>query len=136
MAANTSPIFPLTVQNYAITFAAADGTTVKTLYEAGLYGSRVDSVGITSSDTAARVFRIYLSDGTTNYLAGEFSVAAGSGTNGISSALKMLTTAWLSWLDSSGCLFLKAGWSLKIGLKESTITANKLVTFIASGGDY
>ena len=136
MAANTSPIFPLTVQNYAITFAAVDGTTIKTLYEAGLYGSRVDSVGITSSDTAARVFRIYLSDGTTNYLAGEFSVAAGSGTNGISSALKMLTPSWLGWLVASGCLFLKAGWILKIGLKESAVTVDTLVTFIAHGGDY
>lgn len=136
MAANTSPIFPSTVQNYAITFATADGTSIKTMYEAGLYGSRVDSVGVTSSDTVARVFCVYLSDGTTNYLAGEFSVAAGSGTNGISSALKMLTPSWFGWLDASGCLFLKSGWSLKIGLKESTVTADTLVTFIAYGGDY
>lgn len=136
MAANTAPIFPVSVQNYAVNFATVDGTTSKVLFEAGIYGSRVDTVSVVSSDTSARVFRVYLSDGTTDYQAGEFYVAAGAGTNGTSAALKMLTTAWLSWLDSSGCLFLKAGWSLKIGLKGSTITANTLVTFIASGGDY
>ena len=135
MPANTSPIFPLVVQTSAATIVNADGTGEKTLVTAGANGTRIDVVSITSTDTAAVMLTVLVHDGTTSYAVGEIAVPAGSGTNGSTPAIKGLSAESLPWLDASGSLFLKAGWSLRVAAKAA-ITSTKTVTLVAFSGDY
>lgn len=135
MPANTSPIFPLVVQTSAIAIVNADGTGEKALVTAGANGTRVDTVSITSTDTATVTLTVMLHDGTTSYAAGEIAVPAGSGTNGSTPAAKVLSAEYLPWLDASGSLFLKTGWSLRVAAKAA-VTSAKTVTLVAFSGDY
>ena len=135
MAANIAPIFPFVIQTSAITLVNADETTEKTLVTAGTEGTRVDTIAITSTDSASVVLTVKVYDGTTSYAVGEITVPAGSGTNGVAPAIKGLSAAFIPWLDASGSLFLKAGWSLRIAAKAD-ITLDKIVTLVAFSGDY
>lgn len=135
MPANTSPIFPLVVQTSAIAIVNADGTGEKALVTAGANGTRVDTVSITSTDTATVTLTVILHDGTTPYAVGEIAVPAGSGTNGSAPAIKGLSAEGLPWLDTSGSIFLKSGWSLRVAAKAA-VTSAKTVTLVAFSGDY
>ena len=135
MPANTSPIFPLVVQTSAATIVNADGTGEKALVTAGANGTRIDVVSITSTDTAAVMLTVLVHDGTTSYAVGEIAVPAGAGTNGSALAVKGLSLAFLPWLDASGSLFLRTGWSLRVAAKAA-ITSTKTVTLVAFSGDY
>ena len=135
MPANTTPIFPLTVQTSAATIVNADGTGEKALVTAGANGTRVDTVSITSTDSAAVTLAVRVNDGTTSYAVGEIAVPAGAGTNGSALAVKGLSLAFLPWLDASGSLFLRTGWSLRVAAKAA-ITSTKTVTLVAFSGDY
>jgi hypothetical protein len=135
MAANTTPIFPLTIQNSAVAVLPADTTTEKTLVTAGSFGTRIDAISVTSTDTAAQTFKVLLNDGATSYQVGEVVVPATSGTDGITLAVKALNTPFLPWLDSSGSLFLKNGWKLNVACK-ATVTTAKQITWVAFAGDY
>ena len=135
MPANTAPIFSLVVQTSAATITNADGTGEKTLVTAGANGTRIDVVSITSTDTAAVMLKVLVHDGTTSYAVGEIAVPAGAGTNGSALAVKGLSLAFLPWLDASGSLFLRTGWSLRVAAKAA-ITSTKTVTLVAFSGDY
>ena len=135
MAANTSPIFPLVVQTSAATIVNADGTAEKPLVTAGANGTRIDAVSITSTDTATVTLTVMLHDGTTSYAVGEIAVPAGAGTNGSTPAIKGLSAGSLPWLDASGSLFLKTGWSLRVAAKGA-VTSGATVALVAFSGDY
>ena len=73
MAANTSPVFPLTpvisVGNTLLTAnTAKDGTgTVATLYTAGVNGSKLNGVQIAYTGTStATVLRLFINNGSVN----------------------------------------------------------------------
>jgi hypothetical protein len=57
MAANTSPIFELTVTSPSVQIAPADTTTKKTLKAGTTNGSRIDAIYVSSTDTAAVVLK-------------------------------------------------------------------------------
>lgn len=135
MAANTTPIFPLSIQTSAVSFANADGTSEKTIVTAGSEGTRIDVLLVTSDDTTARVFRLLVNNGTTSFIVGEVSVPVGAGTDGATLSVKVLAASVLPWLDSSGSLFLKAGWTLKAAAKVA-VTSGKTIAFVAFSGDY
>jgi hypothetical protein len=135
MAANTTPIFPLTIQTYAVAVVPADTTTEKTLVTAGAYGTRIDVISVTSTDTSAQTFKVLVNDGATSYQIGEVVVPITSGTDGVTLAVKALNTSFFPWLDSSGSIFLEAGWKLNVACK-STVTVAKQVTWVAFAGDY
>lgn len=135
MPANTTPIFPLVVQTSAATIVNADGTGEKTLVTAGANGTRIDAVSITSTDSASVTLAVKAHDGTTSYAVGEIAVPAGSGTNGSAPAIKGLSAAYLPWIDASGSLFLKTGWSLRVAAKVA-VTSGATVALVAFSGDY
>jgi hypothetical protein len=136
MPPNTLPIYPLTVQSAAVSFVNADGTAEKTLVTAGSNGSRIDSVAIASDDTSARVFNVYINNGSTSYRVGTVNVPITAGTDAAATPpVSLLTTGNLPWLDSSGSIFLKAGWKLNVAAQVA-VTAAKTISFVASYGDY
>ncbi len=135
MAANNAPIFPLTIQQSAISILPADTTTEKTLVTGGTNGTRIDVISATSTDTSAVVCQAIINDGSTSYVVGEFTLAIGQGTDGSTKAKKVLNSSDLPWLDASGALFLKAGWKLNIKAK-TTVTTAKALNLVAFSGDY
>lgn len=136
MPANTLPIYPLTIKTDAITFVNADSTSEKTLVTAGTNGARVDVISITSDDTSARVLNVIVNDGAASYKVGTVNVPAGSGTDAaLTLPVKLLYSPILPWLDSSGSIFLEAGW--KINLQpQVAITSAKTVYAVAFYGEY
>ena len=135
MAANISPIFPLTPTGATQTIVAADTTTAKTIITGGTNGTRVDSVAVSSTDTAAQVLNIIINDGTNDRQVGTINIPLGSGTVLGNPAISLLTTSSLPWLPSSGSIFLKTGWVLKLSA-QTTITAAKTISITAFAGDY
>jgi len=136
MSANINPIFPLVIQQSAQTFVLADTTTIKVLFTAGLNGSRIDAIVATSTDTINQLFTVILYDGVTAYNIGELTVIANCGTDGATKAMSLLSLLNFPFLDASGSLYLKNGWSLRLALKTGAIASGKTVTFVTMGGDY
>jgi len=137
MAANTSPVFPLTPKiNWnaaAITAAntAVDGTgTVATVYTAGSNGSRLDGIKVRALGTnVATVLRIFINNGSTNatpannVLFMERAIAATT-----LSQTSELADTWIP-MDIS----LPAGYVVNVVI-GTAVSAGLMVTGV--GGDY
>lgn len=130
MAANTSPIFPLTPKTSTVTLVNADGTTKKTLITAGANGSKIDAVKILSDDTATVTLSFYLNKGGTDYLVGTVSVTAGTGITAGTSPAEAL-----EYVNDGYALALEAGIVLKVAASAS-VTSGKTVTVVAHAGDF
>lgn len=136
MAANTSPIFVLTINNKGQTWVNADGSGVtKDVFVAGANGSRLASVAATSSDTSDRDFSLYAYDGSTAFLIGTVTVAAGAGNAGTTAAINLLSLSLNPWLNSDGSIALPSGWKLQVK-NLTAVTSGKTVTLVALGADY
>lgn len=132
MAANTTPIFPGTVTTDAVRFENADGTTAKTLLTAGSAGTRVDSIVVTSTDTAAKTLTLGLLKGSVTYRIGEIVVPIGAGTNGTEKPADGITLALPS---IGGSIHLESGCSLTVSAQVA-VTSGKAIDVVAFGGDY
>ena len=132
MAANTTPIFPGTVTTDAVRIENADGTTAKTLLTAGTNGARVDSIIVTSTDTADRTLTLYLLKGVVSYRLGEMVIPDGSGTNGTDKPADGITLA-LPFVG--GTIHVEAGCSRTVAAQVA-VTAGKAIDVIAFGGDF
>ncbi len=137
MAANTSPIFPKTVETGANTFANADGTNPKTIVTAGADGARVFSLNAATDDTAAIDFSVYVQrDGAgTNELLGTVSVPAGAGNVSGTPAVNLLDPSKIKGLDADGSLILGGTDLLRVAARTA-VTAAKTTYVVASYGDY
>lgn len=140
MAANTSPVFPLTPvvpvgQTLITANTAKDGTgTVVTIYTAGSNGSKVDGINIAYTGTSvATVVRIFVNNGSAtttasnNTLIKSINVGANTMTSEISTAADFYTP-----LLNGGSLMLPAGY--KITATIAVTVANALAV-TATGGD-
>lgn len=88
---SSSPAFvgtpKVTPQSWTNSDSAA---TKKTICSAGASGSKVVSITAASTDTTARVFKIYLNRSSTSYLLGAVSVAAAAGSDGSTASANLL----------------------------------------------
>ncbi len=135
MPANTSPIFVLASNCKGVTFVNADGTAKKTLFTAGTNGSLLTDLNITSDDTAARDIDLFLKDGTTSFALGTIPVTIGAGTTAASNAVNGLDATKLPGVAADGTLWLPTGWMVE-GAVKVAVTAAKMITVLALGGDY
>jgi hypothetical protein len=130
-------IYASIIEDAVVQFVNADGTTAKVLQAANTTntngGSRFDVIGATSSDTASQTFNVLFNNGTIDFPVGQVVIPAGAGTSTVA-AVKVLQQSNLSWIDPTGALFLKNGWSLKFALASGAVTAGKTVTFFSCGG--
>lgn len=133
--ANTKPIFQKNPEAQVLKILPADTTTLKTLFTAGSEGALVDHIAVTSTDTAAVVVELYITESAVDYKIGEVSVAIGSGTDSATPSLNLLNNVALPFLQVNGGLPLGASQILKVAAK-ATITAATEVHFIAFGGEY
>lgn len=157
MAANTSPIFPLTpnagVLNVLLTTAMTNtkaydgtdtaGTALALVYTAGANGSKVDSVNIqltstngatASGTTAATVVRFWLNNGssnttaTNNRLLGEVAVPA---TTVVALATAINTTYAFAYSKA-----IPAGYKIYAGITVAVGGTNCAINVGVDGGDY
>jgi hypothetical protein len=111
-----APQYAATPINGAVNIATAnagrDGTgTLGTLITASGNGMRVDDIYITATGTTtAGTVRMFLSNGTTNYLIQEFIVSAVT--------VSSTNPAWSQPINNKG-LVLQSGWSLKFSTQNA-----------------
>jgi hypothetical protein len=111
-----APQYAATPINGAVNIATAnalrDGTgTLGTLITASGNGMRIDDIYITATGTTtAGTVRMFLSNGTTNYLIQEFIVSAVT--------VSATVPAWSLPINNKG-LVLQSGWSLKFSTNNA-----------------
>lgn len=137
MAAGTNPIFVAALNNKGQSWTNSDAAgTTKDVLVAGTNGSRVAAVSATSTDTSAVDVQILLHDGTTAWLVGTITVAAGAGNTGSTAAQNLLgVLSSTPWTNSDGSVTLPNGWKLQ-AKNVTQVSAGKTLTLVGIGGDY
>lgn len=131
MAANTSPIFELTVTNGSPqTFASGDASNKKTLVTGGTNGTRIDSIMCSTDDTTAVNLAFYISISGTDYYIGNVNLPIGSGYTTVARVDAISTLA-----PVLGYLALPASALLKANC-VATMTTAKTTTVVPMGGDF
>lgn len=130
MAQNTAPIFELVPTVAPQTFASGDTSTVKDVQTGGTNGTRIDSIMCSSNDTAAVNLAFYIYVGATAYYIGNVLVPVGAGYTTVARVDAMATLS-----PGLGYLVLPSGAKLQANC-VATMTAAKIATVVAMGGDY
>lgn len=130
MAANTAPIFELTVKNAGVQILPADTTTKKTVYTGGANGSRIDRISVSSTDTAAKTLQWYVTVGGTDYHLCDTVIPIGTGYTTVAGADALATIS-----PTLGYLVLASGEVLKVAA-SANVTAAKQIDVVAQLGDY
>ena len=128
-------VSPSAIKNVGLDIENADGTTLQDLLTAGSVGARVDSIAITSDDTANMDVLLYLNNGTDDFLIGRIAVVAGSGTDGTNHTVKALNETELPFLKDDLSYYLQATYKLRVAV-VAAVTAAKKLTITAWYGDY
>ena len=140
MAGTATPIFPQTIRNVAVQVANADGTTKKSLLAGGTNGTKLEMLNVSSTDTAAQVFYLYMYDGTIYHLITTINVPASSGNASTTVPVDFFKNTQLTTLpsDTNGnrYLYIASGWTLYVGLTTGTVTSGKIVDFFGHAGDF
>jgi hypothetical protein len=136
---SAQPTLISTIRNPAIRLQNADGTTFKSLNVAApAAGTRVKALHIASDDTAAQVLQLAVTISGVDYVLGEISVPAGSGTDGTNNAVNGFNATKMPALQTDGIsrwLDLATGSDLKFRSKTA-VTAAKTIYIFAEVGDF
>ena len=141
MSANTSPIFVVAYKNNVVQIVNSDGTTKKTLLTIGSNGGRVSAIIVSTDDTAAEDFGLYVQRGGsgTVYPLGTKRVALRSGdptlANNTAPAVNLLDASYIPVLEPDGTLPLGASDVVQVGV-QAAVTSGKTATVFAVYGDY
>jgi len=136
MAKQTEIFLTQEYREVGVTFANADGTTIKTLIAAGADDSNLIGLDITSTDGTARDILLYKQIGGTDYLIGHVDIPANAGFDGIVNRVNGLNSSNLpgTRVDAAGNRYipLASGTTLRAAMKVAvtsaqTITCNVLV---------
>lgn len=131
MAANLAgPIWELIPVVKGVVIAPADTTTKKDLVTGDADGTRIDSIMVSSNDTAARDLAFYLYDGTTDFYIGNVPVPLGTGYTNVARIDAITILAPIL-----GYLWLPSAYKIKVNA-VATLTAAKQIDVVAMGGDY
>jgi hypothetical protein len=137
---SSSPIFPQVIFNAAEKIVNADASNLKTLVIGDADGTRIDSIIITSTETAsARDLQFIITRSAVDYIIGTISIPLNSGfTNSINSVQFLTSTNFpVLNVDANGnrFLMLDSGSTLKVK-SLTTVTAAKEICIFVSGGHF
>lgn len=139
MAGTATPIFPQTVKNFVAKIVPADATNLVTLITGGVNGTRIDSIMVSSTDTAAKDLQFVLTVSAVDYIIATMTIPLTSGHVASVSAVDILRHARITGLalDAPGnkILLIASGAVLKMRTL-TTVTAAKEIAAFAQGGDY
>jgi hypothetical protein len=139
---NVNPTFVKTPNRGLVQISTATGTGTVTLYTGGANGSKIVSVNMTNSSTAATVtMTLQIASGGTNYPLVTSAIPGGAGTNGTNATFAPLTGIGPFGLpiDSDGNQYLLLASSadtLVANLSSGIQTTGGLATFYTVGGDF
>jgi len=113
--------------------------TITEIFVSSAADSVVRKIAVNSTDTTSRVLSFYAHDGLNDFLVGNISIPAFSGTDGITPAVELLSNSVLTNafpIDIQGNKFiaLSAGWKLKAFVTQPA--SEKLITVFVQGADY
>lgn len=133
------PAFAATPKRGKQQIANADASTFKSLLSAGSSGTKVFGITLQSTDTSARVVQISLYDGTTDFLIGSVTVAAGAGNDGLTPSQPGFDPSLLASLpkdnDGNPYVLLQSGDSIRIS-STTTVTSGKTINATAQAADF
>ncbi len=137
-------IFPQTISNGFVAYLPADTTTKKTIVTAGANGSIVQSLTMSSTETAnTRLFNFYITNGGTDYLITSVQATVNSGLTNGNPCINILnsgaTPQWAGLMKDSNnnpVLYLASGSVLKVALSTGAIASGKEIDFFAQYGDF
>jgi len=139
MAVTATPIFIQTPQSFGVQIQNSDSTNKKTIYTAGANGSVIESLFVTSTDTADEDVILYVNDGTTDFQIGRIKVPLNSGNTNAVPTLDLMRHSQLPFFESDNAgnrvLKLKASHILKVAA-AAAITSGKFLNFFGTGGDF
>lgn len=136
---SAQPTLISTVRDLPLQIVNADGTANKSLgVAAPAAGSRIKSIIISSTDTAPRVLQLMKSIGGVDYVLGEIDVAAGAGTDGVTSSVNGLAVGRIPGTQYDGISrWLDVATGTVINFKVKTaVTAAKAIQIVAEVGDF
>jgi hypothetical protein len=134
-----APIFIGAIKSPMAQILPGDAQTLVTLWTPGSAGSKINAIGIASTDTAARDIQLYVTKGGVDYLLCTIAIPINSGNVNNVPAVDPLAHANAPWIrtDENGAkyLLLESGAVLK-AKALTTVTAAKAIQFAMSGGDF
>lgn len=128
MAANTVPIFPLSPRIETQFITDTDGTTRKLLFNASTDGSRINSMGVSSDNSASTTIQFHLSkDGGSSFnLLGTIVVAAN---------YQGPVHSGIPVFDTVNGMPIPSGSSIYVSVAAS-VASGKFLRFSAVGSNY
>src|ERR1700679_4281743 len=119
------PIFPQTINVGVVSQNNSSAGTAQTVFTAGSQGSKVEALGLTSTDTSARDVTVTLYRSSTAYQIATISVPAGAGNTDTIPGIDVLRNSQCPFLsyDNNGnrILYLMSGDVIQIN--AATITS-------------
>lgn len=136
----TTPTYPATTGPVVIAkqLLPADSSNIVDVYDnsGGSVGVKVESLTITTTNSANRIAKFYLYSGTISYLIGSLNVPALSGTNGSTDQrINVLATLGVAGADGVPCIWVPAGKKLQASL-DSALEADKVLDIVGRGITY
>lgn len=139
MAVTATPVFVQTPKITPAKFTNSDSAnTKKTVATAGANGSKVVAVNVISSDTSDRTGQLWLTRSATSYLLTSTVVIAGSGNDGLISAMSLMQLGLIMLPtdnDGQAYLFLESGDTLQVSF-TTQVTAAKEIHVVGIFADF
>ena len=136
----TTPTYPAATGPVLIAkrIANADSTNIVDVYDnsGGSAGVKAESLSVTTDNTADRVAKFYLYDGSISQLIGSVNVPDLSGTNGTTDPrINVLATLGVAGSDGVPCIWIPAGKKLQASL-DSALASDKYLYITGRGIPY
>ena len=139
MATSSAPIFPQAMVNFSAQILNASGTGLVVVATAGANGTKLESLIVTNTDTAAHDIQLWLTISSVNYLLGTIAIPLSSGNTNAAPAVDLLRSAQIPGLafDANGnrYLYLASGTVLSAAALVA-VAAAKTVNLFGQGGNY
>lgn len=140
MAVTATPIYPQTVRNAVVSFANADGTTVKTVIAGGTNGTIVSALTVSSTDSANRDLKLWLTVSGTDYLLSTTQIPLNSGNTNAVAPVDLMRASMAPGLayDAMGnrIIHVANGSTLRASMGSAVTAATTVSVVVTSAGDY
>lgn len=136
----TTPTYPAAIGPVIVAkqVLPADSTNIVDVYDnsAGTAAVKVESLVMTTTNSADRVVKFYLYSGTTSFLLGSVNIPDLSGTNGATDPrINVLSTLGVAGADGVPCIWVPAGKKLQASL-DSALAADKVLDIVGRAIPY
>jgi len=120
-------------------FALADGTNAKQIFDPSAEGSRVDGIAISSTAATAKTILLQVNNGVIVSKLGHITIPANAGTNGSVPVVSGLNRTNLPWLkiDANGNPYINLNTGMNIEAKLlSALSGVETIEITVFGANY